>query len=78
MAADRPTWKIRRRIIVSTLIFCAYVVLHCLNTIEEATQNSRIIETALTSAFALAGWIIGAYVFGAVWQDTAKNKKVDE
>lgn len=72
---QRANWKVRRRIIVCTLIFCALIIFYCVHK----GGDSRVLETAVSSAFLLAGMVIGSYVFGAVWQDVSKStKKVEE
>ena len=58
-------WKIRRRIIFSTLTFCALVICYIL----WEDMKTEVAEAAMTAAFALAGMVIGSYVFGAVWDD---------
>jgi DMSO reductase anchor subunit len=67
----RANWKVRRRIIIATLLFCAIVIFYCVHK----GGDSRVLETAVSSAFLLAGMVIGSYVFGAVWQDVSKNGK---
>lgn len=62
---NRPPWKVRRRIVIGTLLFCAFVVLWL--AIRGAdTELSRSIASG---AFMLAGAVIGSYVFGAAWDD---------
>lgn len=68
-AQGAPHWRIRRRIIHLTLIFCALLIVWCVWT----NTGSRTEETAVLSAFALAGAVIGSYIFGAVWEDTKIN-----
>lgn len=63
----RPKWENRQAIIFSTLIFCAVVVLYVMINGEDTRLN----ETITIGAFALAGGVIGSYVFGAVWEDRA-------
>ena len=68
-------WKNRRPVIRWTLVFCALVTLYCTYKTfagEPACADSRVVETIITSAFALAGVVITGYVFGAVMDD--KNK----
>ena len=66
MADGRPgTWENRRRVIFLSLLYCAGVISYITGWGEDTTLNKAIIE----SAFLLAGMIIGAYVFGAVWDD---------
>lgn len=61
------TWTIRRRIIYITLLFCAFCILYLM---LNGTDESRLHETIVYSSFALAGAVIGSYVFGAVWDDS--------
>lgn len=61
-------WRIRRKIIIITLLFCAAVVTY----ITLKGTDSRTAETIVQSAFALAGAVIGSYIFGATWEDKAK------
>ncbi len=58
-------WKIRRRIIIVTLSLCAFVVIYLLFR----GADTRLHETLANGAFFLAGSVIGAYVFGAAWDD---------
>lgn len=61
----RPPWKVRRRIVVAALIFCAFCVLWIL---FRGTDRS-VEEVIVMCSFGLAGAVIGSYVFGAVWDD---------
>jgi len=63
----RPSWYIRRRIIITTLLFCASCVIYIL--LFYPKTDSRVLETVIVSAFALGGGTIGSYVFGAAWTD---------
>lgn len=80
MARQRKNanWSIRRRIVASTLAFCAFVVVYCLWKVDDGTADSRILETAVNAAFTLAGAVIGTYVFGAVWQDVKQTELLGE
>lgn len=60
-------WGKRRRLIYLILLFCAGVVVYVLSR----ELDLRIYETALLSAFALAGATIGSYVFGAAYDDAS-------
>jgi len=64
----KSSWAIRRRIIILTLIFCAGVVTY----LTLKGTDTRTAETIVQSAFALAGAVIGSYVFGACWEDRSK------
>lgn len=62
-------WKIRRKVVGYTLVFCAAVVAYCIY----ANTGSRTEETAVLSSYGLAGAVIGSYIFGAVWEDTSNG-----
>lgn len=59
-------WSFRRRVVVTTLCFCAGVVTKI--TIWGHDSES-IGEALVTMSFGLAGAVIGSYIFGAVWHD---------
>lgn len=59
-------WNFRRKVVVSTLLFCAATVILCIS------KESAVAESAVTSSFTLAGAVIGSYIFGAVWNDKEK------
>lgn len=58
-------WTYRRAIVIATLVLCgaglAYLTLK--------GGDTRLNETLAFGYFALAGSVIGTYVFGAVWHD---------
>lgn len=58
-------WRIRRTIVIMTLVFCAT----CICYITLFGEDTRVNETILIGCFTLAGATIGSYVFGAVWDD---------
>jgi quinol-cytochrome oxidoreductase complex cytochrome b subunit len=61
----KPSWRIRRRIIVAALIFCAAEIVY----LTVWGKDTRLSETIANGIIILAGSVIGAYVFGAVWDD---------
>lgn len=70
----RPPWRVRRLIVNLTLVFCAalVVVVFVTSTIAQfggVAVDNELNRTIVTSCFFLAGSVIGAYVFGAVWDD---------
>ena len=69
---NRPSWKIRRRIIVAALLFCAFAVSYSMIL----GDGRPVHETIVLGAFALAGSIIGAYIFGAAWDDRNVMKEL--
>lgn len=61
----RPSWRMRRRIILGTLLFCAGEVVY----LTGWGRDTGVHETLANGVLILAGSVIGAYVFGAVWDD---------
>jgi hypothetical protein len=59
------SWKVRRRIIFATLALCAAQVVY----LTIWGEDTRLAETLANGAYLLAGSVIGAYVFGAAWED---------
>lgn len=59
------TWRIRRRIINITLLLCAGEVIY----LTGWGADTRLNETIAQGVLLLAGSVIGAYVFGASWED---------
>lgn len=68
----RPSWAMRRRLIIATLLFCAFCVLWIM-----IRGDTRIVhEVIVMCSFGLAGSTLGAYVFGAVWDDKNVMKEL--
>ncbi|WP_018183972.1 hypothetical protein [Kaistia granuli] len=61
----KPSWRVRRAIIIGTLIFCAGEILY----LTVWGQDTDLAETIANGLILLAASVIGAYVFGAVWDD---------
>lgn len=61
----RPSWRIRRRIIIATLLFCAGEIVY----LTVWADSTSLAETIANGVLILAGSTIGSYVFGAVWDD---------
>jgi hypothetical protein len=64
-AIGRPTWRVRRRIVISTLIFCAGETVY----LTGWAADTELARTIANGVLILAGSVIGGYVFGAVWDD---------
>jgi hypothetical protein len=75
-AIQKPSWKIRRRIIVATLIFCALVVIALTGATMFLGVDTALAGTIALGCFGLAGSTVGSYIFGAAWDD--KNHKCPE
>ena len=69
----KPQWYVRRRIIISVLLFCAGTVVYSLIDHEIPEEVAKV---AISSAFTAGMAVVGSYVFGAVWND--KGDKGDE
>lgn len=61
----QATWRVRRRIVNITLLLCALEI----GYLTFCGADTKLNETLAIGAFALAGSVIGAYVFGAAWED---------
>ncbi len=66
----RGTWRVRRRIIHATLAFCAAQIAY----LTFWGADTRLNETLAVGAYALVGSVIGAYVFGAAWEDISMRR----
>lgn len=62
-------WRIRRRIVILTLVYCALVVAGSLIWGED----NELFRAAVNGAYLLAGASINGYVFGVVIDD--KNQQ---
>lgn len=72
--SGRPSWKIRRRVVALTLLFCGGATVWLLGWGED-TELNRTIANGL---ILLAGGVIGSYVFGAAWDDMNVMKNFGE
>lgn len=61
----RPSWKIRRRVIWATLVFCAAVI----GWLAVAGPDTELNRTIANALIFLGGAVISSYVFGAAWDD---------
>lgn len=68
------SWKIRRRVIVATLVFCASGVAYLI----AAGEDTRLHETIASGLILLAGSTVGSYVFGAAWDDAQAGRERSE
>lgn len=60
---EGPSWKVRRRIIVATLVFCAGEIIY----LTGWGKDHELSRTIANGILLLAGSTIGSYIFGAVW-----------
>ncbi len=68
----KPSWKIRRTIVIFTLLFCA----GCIVRILAVDDDRGVYEVIVVSAFGLAFSTIGSYIFGVVWDDRNVMDKI--
>lgn len=61
----RPSWTIRRRIVVITLLWCGGMVSY----LSIFGRPVSLSETTVNGCLLLMASVIGSYVFGAVWDD---------
>lgn len=65
----KPPWHLRRKIILTTLVFCAA----CIAYIMIWGGDTRVNETIILGSFATGSAVIGSYVFAATWGDHQKR-----
>lgn len=61
----KTSWRIRRRVVALTLLFCAGEILY----LTGWGKDTDLASTIANGILILAGSVIGGYVFGAVWDD---------
>lgn len=66
----KDQWEYRRRIVITTLLFCAF----CICYIMFDGADTRVNENIILGCFTLAGSVIGFYVGGATWNDINMEK----
>jgi hypothetical protein len=62
---QKPSWRIRRRIVVATLLFCAGEVIY----LTVWGKDTTLANTIANGIIILAASVIASYVFGATWDD---------
>lgn len=75
----QSSWRIRRRIIISTLLWSGVMVTY----LAIWGRPTSLSETIALGCLALMGSVIGAYVFGATWdtkitRDSANQQQAIE
>ncbi|MBB3315100.1 DMSO reductase anchor subunit [Rhizobium sp. BK181] len=65
-----PDWAVRRRIIILVLIWCSGIVTY----LAVWGRPIALSDTIAMNLILLMGSIIGAYVFGAVWETNVARK----
>lgn len=70
-----PTRSTRRKIVYATLMFCAALITFI---VYEGKPDNSLHSSALGWAFTTALAVIGAYVFGAVWDNSNVLKNIQK
>ncbi|WP_322893457.1 MULTISPECIES: hypothetical protein [unclassified Yoonia] len=66
----KRSWRIRRRVIIATLVYSALGVGYLIIFGEDL----RLHEAIANGLILLAGSVVGSYVFGAAWDDMNADK----
>lgn len=66
---DKERWKIRRRIVSITLVFCALSITYLMLK----GQDTQLHQAIANGLILLAGSVIGSYIFGATWDDKGRQ-----
>ena len=66
----KPSWKLRRRAVFGSLVFCALVVIWVI----ARWDDTRLAETLVISSFGLSGAVIASYIGGAAYEDVKLYK----
>jgi len=71
LSAEGPSWKIRKRIVYLTLLFCALIITY----VTYKGADTRLNETIIQFSYMLGASTIGSFIFGAVWHDSSVNRQ---
>jgi len=61
----KPSWKVRRRLVIATLLFSAF----CILWVMFSKDTRPVAEIIVMTMVGLFGSTLGSYIFGAVWDD---------
>ena len=71
MAASKPSWKLRRRAVFGSLIFCGLIIVY----VSVKWDDTSLASTLALGAFGLIGAIVASYIGGAAYQDVRLFKQ---
>ena len=71
MAANKPSWKLRRRAVFGSLIFAGIVIVY----VSVRWEDTSLASTLVLGAFGLIGAIVASYIGGAAYQDVRLFKQ---
>jgi NhaP-type Na+/H+ or K+/H+ antiporter len=74
MAANKPSWKLRRRAVFGSLIFCGFIIVY----VSLRWDDTNLASTLALGAFGLIGAIVASYIGGAAYQDVRLFKQESE
>lgn len=66
-------WKHRRRLVYASLIFSAGLTVLCIGLVAIGKMPEALAGTVITTALLHGFGVLGAYIWGAAWDD--KNKR---
>ena len=66
----RASWKIRRRIVNATLIYCGVIIAYLVYKGEDTELN----QTIANALVFLASTVIGSYLFSSTWDQRHKRE----
>jgi hypothetical protein len=64
------SWRIRRAIIIGTILWCVGMVTY----LSVWGRDTSLSETTVNGCLLLMASVIGSYVFGAVWDDRNRDQ----
>ena len=71
MATGMPSWKLRRRAVFGSLIFCGFIIMY----VSVKWDDTNLASTLALGAFGLIGAIVASYIGGAAYQDVRLFKQ---
>ncbi len=73
--SGRDRWRHRRRLVYASLIFDVVIIVASLLLAAYRGLPEALANTTITMAFTHGGGVLGAYVFGAAWDDRNKREE---
>ena len=65
MSVGHPSWRIRRRVIVGSALFGAFVIVY----VMLRWDDTRLAETLVLGGFGLISAVVATYAGLATWED---------
>ena len=67
---NKPSWKMRRRAVFFTLIFCAAII----GYVAYRWDSTSLAENLVIGSFGLMGATVASYIGGAAYEDVRTYK----